>query len=277
MQKLVLTSNQISNLSANSFLGLYNLLLLHIDNNAIKYIAPCAFGGLNKVEALTLKRNNLTKIISSMLCGLENVQYLDLSFNLFKAIQLPHTISEITINAHSVEYCCLLPRHAECFPLHSDENVQYICPQILKSKSGIWFLLSAVFLPNIAAPICWRKWKSPHGSMTFLISLLHTVDSLTAFPILVVSAANVWYGSSYKRYAGEWTEGVVCKGVAYIGYVAFILSIGCITLIARQRYLGIAYPLHKRHISRKFAMTYVSMSFIVSSACVVATFLVPFN
>ncbi len=274
LQKLVLASNGISNLSANSFLGLYNLVWLNLDNNAIKYIAPCTFGGLNRIEALTLKRNNLTEITSAMLCGLDNVRYLDLSFNQIQAIQLLFTISEITITVHLMEYCCLLPRHIECVPLNSHGIGQYKCPQILKIKIVNWLLGSAVFLANIVAPICWSKLKSPHGIMAFLVSLLHTVDCLAALPLLVTAAADIVYGSHYRRYASEWTQGVVCKGVAYIGYVAFILSMGCITLIARQRYLGIAYPLHKRKISRKFALIYVSMSFVTSSACVLATLLV---
>ncbi len=274
LQKLVLTSNRISNLSANSFSGLYNLVLLQLDNNAIKYITPCTFQGLNQIETLTLKRNNLTEISRAMLCGLENLRYLDLSFNLFKAIQLPHTMLEIAITVHSIEYCCLLPRHIECVPLNSHEIGHYKCPQIFKSKITIWFLCSTVFLSNIAAPICWNKLKSPHGSMAFLVSLLHTVDGLTALPIFVTAATDAWYGDNYRRYASEWIEGVVCKGVAYLGYVTFILSIGCITLIARQRYLGIAYPLQKQNISRKFALIYVFVGFIISSACVLTTLLV---
>ncbi len=165
LQKLVLTSNRISNLSENSLLGLYNLVMLQLDNNAIKYITACTFQGLNKIEALTLKSNNLTEISRAMLCGLENVRYLDLSFNLFKSIQFPYTLSDITINVHSVEYCCLLPRHTECVPLNSREIGQYMCPEILKSKIAVWLLCSALYLSNIAAPICWSKLKGPHGIM----------------------------------------------------------------------------------------------------------------
>ena len=203
LQKLVLTSNRISNLSENSFLGMYNLVLLQLDNNAIKYITACTFRGLHAIEALTLKRNNLTEINSAMLCGLENVRYLDLYFNLFKSIQLPHTISEITINVHSMQYCCLLPKHTECVILNSHEIRQYKCPEILKSKIVIWFICSSVFISNIAAMICWNKLKNPHGIMAFLVSLLHTVDGLTALPIFVTAAADVWYGDSYRRYASD--------------------------------------------------------------------------
>ncbi len=119
--------------------------------------------------------------------------------------------------------------------------------------------------------------KRRHGNMTFLISLLHTADALTAVSLSVVAVADVCYGISYKRYAVEWTEsviskGVICKGVAYVDYVAFMLSTGCMTLITRQRYLGVAYPLHKRHTSKRFAMAYVLAVFIISSACIVIIF-----
>ncbi len=273
LQKLLLTSNRISALSANSFVGLYNLAYLHMDSNAIKYIAPCAFGGLSKIKVLTLKRNNLTEIRSAMLCGLENLQYLDLSFNLVTALQISHTIPGITINVHSVEFCCLLPKQTECVPLNLDKTVPYKCPQLLKNKIVLWFLSLAIILPNIVAPICWRKMKKSHGSMTFLVSLLHIIDGLIVVAIIVPAVADVYYGSSYTHYAYEWTQSVICKAVAYIGYVTFILSISCMTLITRQRYLGIAYPLHKRNISRRAAITYISTSFIFSSSCVLATFL----
>ncbi len=180
----------------------------------------------------------------------------------------------MTINVHSVEYCCLLPRRIECVPVIVVETLSYTCPKVLRSKEiVIWFLVLAVFLPNIAALICWRKTKSQHEQMTFLVSLLHTVDALTAVPISVAALADAWYGISYNHYAVQWTESVMCKGVAYIGYVTFILSIGCITLITRQRYLGIVYPLHKQNISRRFAMIYFFSSFIISSASVLVTFL----
>ncbi len=274
LQTLALTSNRISILSTNSFLGLYNLIILHLDNNVIKHIMSCAFEGLNKINKLILKRNRLTKIDSTMLCGLDNVQYLDLSFNSLKAIHLPPSILDVIIHVHQVKYCCLLPRRTECVPLIVVETVSYTCPKVLKSKEiVIWVLFLAVFLPNSAAPFCWRKTKSQHESMTFLVSLLHAVDALTALPILVVAIVDTWYDTSYKRHAVEWSESIICKGVAYIGYVTFILSIGCITLITRQRYLGVAYPLHKQDISRRFAVTYFFTIFIISSACILITFL----
>ncbi len=65
----------------------------------------------------------------------------------------------------------------------------------------------------------------------------------------------------------------MCKCVAYIGYVTFILSIGCMTLITRQRYLGVAYPLYKRNISKRFAVTFFYTIFIFFSACVLIIFL----
>ncbi len=209
-----------------------------------------------------------------MLCGLENLQHLDLSFNLLKALQLSPTISGITINVHLVELCCFLPKEIKCIPLNIDKTiVPHKCPQILKNNIVIWSLSSAVFLPNIVAPICWRQLKNSHGSMTFLITLLHIVDGLIAVAIFVPGVADVYYGISYKRYANEWTQSLICKGVAFIRYVTFILSISCMTLITRQRYLGIAYPLHKRIISRRVAMAYFSTSFLISSSCVLATFL----
>ncbi len=274
LQTLALSSNRISILNTNSFMGLYNLVILRLDNNAIKHIIPCAFRDLNKINELILTRNRLTRINSAMLCGLDNVQYLDLSFNLLKAIDLPPSILDVTIHVHQVDYCCLLPRLTECVPLIVVETVSYTCPKVLKSKEiVVWFLVLAVFLPNIAAPICWRKTKSQHEHMTFLVYNLHAVDALIALPISVVAVADAWYGISYSRFAVEWTTSVMCKAVAYIGYVTFTLSIGCITLITRQRYLGTVYPLHKRTISRRVAMMYFFSSFIISSACVLVTFL----
>ncbi len=274
LQTLALTANLISTLSANSFLGLHSLIVLHLDNNAIEHIASCAFGNLNKLKALILKRNNLTGINGGILCGLANVRHLDLSFNLLMAINLPQIRLGLTIHVHSVEYCCLLPRRIKCVHLRANDTGSNTCPRLLASKEIIiWFLVLAVFLPNIAAPICWRKMKRQHGNMTFLVSLLHLVDALTAAPILVVALADAWYGINYKRYAIEWSESVMCKGAAYLGYVNFIMSIGCITLITRQRYLGVAYPLHKRNISRRFAMISVFAIFIISSASILITLL----
>ncbi len=275
LQTLALTSNQISTLSENVFLGLYNLVVLHLDNNAIKHITACAFRGVDNIKELILKSNSLTKINARMLCGLENVRYLDLSFNPLRAIHISHsTLLHVTIHVQTVEYCCLLPKPTKCFPSISEKTVLYTCPEILKSQEiVVWCLVLVLFLPNIAAPVYWRLKKRGYGNMTFPVSLLHTVDTLTAVSIAVVAVVDTWYGTSYKRYADEWPESVMCKGVAYIGYVSFILSIGCITLIARQRYLGIAYPLHKRKIPRVAAFAYVFLIFIISSACVLITFL----
>ncbi len=275
LQVLSLTSNRISILNTHLFLGLYNLVALHLDNNVIKHIKVCAFEGLNKINKLILKQNHLTTINSTMMCGLDSVQYLDLSFNLLKAIHLPPSVSDVTLHVHSVEHCCFLPRHTECVPLMVVETRwSYTCPRVLRSKEiVIWFLVLVVFLPNIAAPICWRKTKTRHESMTFLVCLLHLVDALIAVPISAVAMADAWYGTRYNRFGVQWTQSVMCKAVAYIGYVTFTLSISCITLITRQRYLGIVYPLHKRNIARPVAVMYFFASFIISSVFILVTFL----
>ncbi len=274
LQNLSLASNQISNLSANSFLGLYNLVQLNLENNSIAYIAPCAFADLYRINTLVLNGNSLTEITSGTLCGLQNVRRLDLSYNLLKAIQVPHTVQYVTITFHSLEFCCLLRKGTQCRSLFlSHDRSSSTCPNILGGKeAAVWVFGWLVLIPNIAAPIVWRKATNSKGRMALFVTLLHMVDMLAAVPFAVVVVADVWYGVSYRRHAAEWTQSLVCKCVAYIGYEAFILSIACIALIAGQRYLGIAHPLDKRIIPRRTALTYVFVTFVISSAFVVVAF-----
>ncbi len=77
--------------------------------------------------------------------------------------------------------------------------------------------------------------------MTFLVTLLHAVDTLVAVNFYIVAVVDVSYGEGHKECGAEWTQSMLRKGVAYIGYVAFILSTACFTLIMQQRYLGITY------------------------------------
>ncbi len=265
-------SNNLFKLNPNMFVALYSLVLLNLDNNFIRSIMPGSFAFLNNIKILSLKENRLTKLEKGTLCELEKLQNIDLSFNDIMSIQFPSNLPFIQIKFHSPDLCCYHPRGVKCVSLLQPENKSFSCPRMLKmEKVFIWLLVGLVVFPNIIAPVYWRKVNLHTGRMVFLITLLHAVDTLVAVPLFVVAVVDVSYGERYKEYAAEWAQSMLCKGVAYIGYLTFILSTACFTLIMQQRYLGIAYPLYKREISTVVAVGYVLMNFFVASTCYFVT------
>lgn len=61
---LILTNNNITEINDRTFSGLYNLILLDLDENPIKFIDSKAFNGLRKLNTLSL--NNNIKVIDLM-------------------------------------------------------------------------------------------------------------------------------------------------------------------------------------------------------------------
>ncbi len=266
-------SNNLYELYHNTFVGLYNLVFLNLNNNFIQLITPCAFAGLNNIKKLGLKRNQISEIQRGTFCGLESLRHIDLSFNDILIIQFPNHLPRIDINFHSPELCCNIPPRVKCLSLLQPESRSFSCPRIHQAaKIFFWVLVLLVLVPNIVAPFWWRKFNRGTGRMWVLITLLHTVDTLIAVPYFVVAVADVWYGDLLS--SAEWAHSMLCKSVAYVGYVAFVLSTACFTLIMRQRYLGIVSPLLKREISMAIAVWYILGNFLAASVCYVGTLII---
>ncbi|XP_070572113.1 toll-like receptor 3 [Ptychodera flava] len=83
LEELYFSRNNITTLSANSFVGLHRLKFLDLYDNKVGILSPDTFYGLTDLTTLKLGNNHLSDIeqVKEALKHLESLQYLDLGYN----------------------------------------------------------------------------------------------------------------------------------------------------------------------------------------------------
>lgn len=81
LHRLILSSNSLSNLTANSFINLIKLRDLRLDNNKIVSLPEKIFKSLKHLGNLTLANNEITSIRRETFTGLSSLVELDINRN----------------------------------------------------------------------------------------------------------------------------------------------------------------------------------------------------
>ena len=80
-QTLDLSYNRLTKIENDTFVGLNELASIYLINNKISTIETGAFNGMTNLQIILLDRNNLTLLDSSIFAGLNNLQLISLYNN----------------------------------------------------------------------------------------------------------------------------------------------------------------------------------------------------
>lgn len=104
LKVLVLDSNLVAELEANTFRGLRTLLELQLRRNALTYVPSRAFHDMRSLERLDISHNQIAKIDSDAFVGLHRLKSLILRDNKLSHVPTPdlHRLEELHFGRNSV-------------------------------------------------------------------------------------------------------------------------------------------------------------------------------
>ncbi|XP_038073197.1 uncharacterized protein LOC119741495 [Patiria miniata] len=296
-EALELINGNIIALESGSFKGLPRLQALSLANNNIKTIEYRAFDGLN-ITFLDLSDNNITSIQRNTFEGIRlletlimvNVPISYISVGAFSGLSNLNTIAIITKHNEVIEVevgavdglqslqtlyvddyrlCCdfaVLPNflvEGNCRTTELQPPLN-LCGSLLQNnvlRVALWILGLSALLGNVVV-IIWRiKGAGGRGGKkthSFMVLNLAISDFMMGVYMLMIAAADLYYGETYFRNASVWRSTVVCKIAGVISVLSSEASVFFVTLISIDCFLCIVFPfsrgIHLRERSTKIVV-----------------------
>lgn len=100
---------------------------------------------------------------------------------------------------------------------------------------------------------------------TILIINLATADLLTGLYMLILAAADTFFGPEYFVYAKNWREGLPCKLIGVIALMSGEASVLILALISIDRLLVIVFPFGRVHLSLVSVKVWTAILWILST------------
>ena len=273
-------SNYLVSLQAHLFSAMHNLQELHIQNNKIAHIAHASFSNTTALQVLYLSNNQLTFLSFNLFDDLINLRTLDLSYNrlthiprlghmtkLSVIILVGNTLTGITHEnfdgiQETVTIAVDQPAVCVCYVNESDS-----CFNIIKRSSYLTcgWLLSVTILSIFTwilglfatlgngFVLLWRRLKDggrENKVQAILLSNLALSDFLMGIYMLIIAAADAYYGQYFPMNAEEWRTGFICRIASTLAITSSEASVFFVTLISIDRFINIKFPytIHKLHI-----------------------------
>ena len=233
--------NLLVSLQACSVSAMHNLEELYIQNNKISHIAHGTFSNMTALQVLYLSNNQLTFLSLNLFDDLINLRTLDLSYNRLTHIPrlgymtnlnviifvgnaltgITHENFEgvqetVTIAVDQPVVCvCYMNESDSCF--NTKKRSPYLTCGWLLSMTALsiitWILGLFATLGN-GFVLLWRQLKDggrENKVQAILLSNLALSDFLMGIYMLIIAAADVYYGEYFPMNAEEWRTGFICR------------------------------------------------------------------
>ena len=218
---LSLCKNALVALPGQIFYPMNNLRFLNVSNNMIQTISSLAFSNKSQLETIDARGNDLYRV----------------SHESFKNIQ------NTTFIVDKYATCCFIDEE-QCLSL--EPRPEYLtCNRMLRDvflRISVWVLAMSAFICNGIAYFVRSRNRKANKVQTLLISHLALSDLLMGVNMLLLAAADVYYGEYFPSYAQTWRQGFACKFAGFLSIFSSEGSVFFITLISIDRLLGIKYP-----------------------------------
>ncbi|KAJ8043103.1 hypothetical protein HOLleu_10058 [Holothuria leucospilota] len=97
----------------------------------------------------------------------------------------------------------------------------------------------------------------------FLINLA-IADLLTGVYLLIIGISDAVFGKTYFLSALKWREGIWCKGIGFVGFLANIASILTLTFVSIERFFAIVMPFSRVRFRSKLTTTVCVTIWVIS-------------
>ncbi|XP_072015346.1 uncharacterized protein [Amphiura filiformis] len=302
---LYLNYNSLTSLQPDAFHGLANLRELHMHNNSLSTIKSSTFEGVQSLHLLTLDANKLTKISHKLWFNLPSLQRVNLSDNslhdlrgyhfgnLSALVSLDLQLNKLTklesksfrnlentttVYVDDLSACCYT-MDANCIPRNSG-HAFLTCHRLLPYhvlKFFMWLLGICALLCNVLVIVrqCRQKKKSKIQMVQRLIILnLAVSDLLMGLYMIIITSADVHFGSFFPLHSEQWLQSAACKVASVLAITSSEASIFFVTLISIERALVVLFPFQQYKIGqRTFAAIILTMWIVAIIFGIVPTIL----
>ena len=264
--------NLLVSLQACLFSAMHNLEKLYVQNNKIAHIAHATFSNLTALQVLYLSNNQLTFLSFNLFDDLVNLSTLDLSYNRLTHIpRLGHMtklnviilvgnaltgithenfngVQEgVTIAVDQPAVCvCYVNESDSCF--NTKKRSSYLTCGWLLSVTTLsiftWILGLFATLGN-GFVLLWRQVKDggrENKVQAILLSNLALSDLLMGIYMIIIAAADAYYGQYFPMNAEEWRTGFICRIASTLAIASSEASVFFVALISIDRFINIKFP-----------------------------------
>ncbi|KAJ8043087.1 hypothetical protein HOLleu_10033 [Holothuria leucospilota] len=161
--------------------------------------------------------------------------------------------------------CCLFKESVDCrTPPSPFKTCDSMLPNNLL-RVALWVICLISLLTNMVVIVGRIKYKIPAMRNMFsstvsdkqnaLLINLAVADFLMGVYLLAIGIADAVFGKAFFLSALNWRNGIVCKGIGLVGFVANIASILTLTFVSVERFFTIVFPFGKYTFPPKLIAT----------------------
>ncbi|XP_030846904.1 G-protein coupled receptor GRL101-like [Strongylocentrotus purpuratus] len=260
LQRLNLSSNDIKHIAKGDFQDQINLLILELSNNPITRIDPGVFVNTISLEYILLLDLQLQSIRGNVLAGLTSLKAISTSDN---------------------RLCCLLDQRenvtcARTSPTSPLETCDRLYPSVVLRIAG-WVIGLTSLIGNLTVLVLRLRQEQQLTVQTLLIMNLAVADCLMGIYMIIITSADIYFGSIYFLSAPIWRESHLCKFSSFLAFLSSECSVFTLALMTVDRFVCIIFPFGGYRLTVKSARVIMMLLWLVMCILSVIPNLVPSN
>ena len=290
----------VLDLEGNELLELHDAFLTHsgslwnlsIEKNKLKHLNQVVFERLVNLRILFLAYNKLTQLHPTIFQNCLNLTFVDLSFNELKDIPMLNyllhlnylnlrnnsliAITHKTFSGLNKDVEILVGQHEICLCYTSQDvscSASYnrspylTCKRLLSDRVLVimmWFIGLNAIVGNLFV-LVWRKENTKNTKFQdMLLTNLALSDFLMGVYMVILASADIYFGDNFPIQADSWRSGITCRIAGALSIISSEGSVFFVTLISIDRFIGIKYPMSKRKVGKKLAVTVIVATWFIS-------------
>ncbi|XP_072016768.1 uncharacterized protein [Amphiura filiformis] len=280
---VTMEDNQIAHIELGALDGLVSLHNLDLSKNNLSTIGQHTFRKLSQLQVLTIQNNPWVTIEPFAFDGLSSIQiiFLNREERFWKGSKMAlnsfHDLNNLQIlNTDDHRICCLLPNPAttcnrETMPPLFDNCDERLLPTYAE-RLLLWiFSICALCGNTYVIVLRCREKNARNQTQSLLIMNLALSDLFMGCYMIMIAAADLYFGREFVLYAQDWQSSGVCKFAGLVSFLSSEASVLFVVLISLDRVLCVGLPHGKKRMTLQTARQASSLVwFVVVSLGVIA-------
>ena len=269
VQVLHASYNQISTLDRSTFRFIINLERLFLKGNLLAHLDPDIFKynlGLSRID---LSANRFTEIPIIKHLSLVFLNVSDNALTKIRGDEFVGLDGDVEVYASQHEICeCYVSSELQC-SAHYERSPYLTCDRLLSDRVLVvlmWLIGINALCGNVFV-LVWKKRNSKsYNVQDLFLSNLALSDSLMGVYMLIIGAADIYFGDSFPMQSESWRSSITCKVAGAVSITSSEASVFFVTVISIDRFINIQFPYSTNKLGKRLAMLTIVMIWIISLA-----------
>ncbi|XP_071486597.1 uncharacterized protein [Diadema antillarum] len=294
LTELDLSRNGIIEIKGDAFVGLENLVTLDLSHNNISAIDSRTFKDLDSLYALNLSTNFIQRLLPNSFSNQAQLTYLDLSYNPITVVE-PNAFANLSrleylllagaelrivdgntvsplkslkaLSTSDTRLCCLLQdrMNTTCtstVPSNPLDTCGSLFPSGVLRVFG-WLMGLSALIGNCGVLYYRLYHEQDSRAQNQLIANLAVADCVMAVYMIVVTSADLHFGSNYFLAAPLWRDSVMCKFAGSLAFLSSEASVISLSLITLDRFTCIVFPFGSWRMTHRMCRIILSITWII--------------